>query len=109
MRSINNQVHLIGNVGNELELKEVGSGKKVMTVSLATNQSYKNKSGEKVEQTEWHTVKVWGKQAELLAQYGKKGKRLAISGSLRHRNYEDKEGVKKYVTEVVADEVMFLS
>ncbi len=102
-----NRVQLIGHVGQEPEIKNLESGK-LASFSIATNESYTNSKGEKVQQTEWHRVVAWGKTAQIIEQYVTKGKELAVEGRLSHRNYEDKEGVKHYVTEVVINEVMFL-
>lgn len=76
------------------------SGKKVVRFSLATNTFYKNSKGEKVQDTQWHTVVAWGKTAELIENYAPKGKELALTGKLKSRSYEDKDGIKRYVTEV---------
>ncbi len=103
-----NRVQLIGHVGQEPEVKTVNN-KKVAHITLATNDSYKNDKGEKVEQTEWHRLSAWGKTAEIIEKYVTKGKEIAIEGKLTHRSYDDKEGVKRYITEVVINEVLFLS
>lgn len=109
MRNFKNSVQLIGRIGNELELKEVSEGKKVLRLSLATNDTYKNAQGEKITETQWHNVVVWGKPAEVLYKYSAKGAEIGIEGKLVTRSYEDKTGNKKYVTEVVANDVMLLS
>jgi len=103
-----NRVQLIGHVGQEPEVKTVNN-KKVAHITLATNDAYKNEKGEKVEQTEWHRLSAWGKTAEIIEKYVTKGKEIAIEGKLTHRSYDDKEGVKRYITEVVINEVLFLS
>ena len=103
-----NRVQLIGHVGQEPEVKTVNN-KKVAHITLATNDSYKNDKGEKVEQTEWHRLSAWGKTAEIIEKYITKGKEIAIEGKLTHRSYDDKDGVKRYITEVVINEVLFLS
>lgn len=108
MSTIRNKVQLIGNVGKTPETTELESGKKVTRFSLATNEYYKNAKGEKVQSTQWHTIVAWGKTAEIIDKYADKGKEIAIEGKLNSRSYEDKEGVKKYVTEVVASEVLLL-
>ena len=100
MSTIRNQVQLIGNVGQEPTLTTLESGKKVARFSLATNEFYKNSKGEKVQDTQWHTVVAWGKTAELIENYAPKGKELALTGKLKSRSYEDKDGIKRYVTEV---------
>jgi single-strand DNA-binding protein len=108
MNAMKNRVQLIGHVGNDPEIKTFEGGKKVVNLTIATNDNYKNDKGEKVEQTEWHKVVAWGKTAEVIEKYVTKGKEIAIDGKLTHRSYEDKNGEKRYVTEVVANEVMLL-
>lgn len=103
-----NKVQLIGNVGNEPEVKTFGEGKKVANITLATNDYYINDKGERVEQTEWHRVTAWGKVAEIIEKYVSKGKEIAIEGKLTHRSYDDKEGNKRYITEVVANDILLL-
>ena len=103
-----NSVQLVGNVGQDPEIKNLEGGKKVANFSIATNESYKNDKGEKVDQTEWHRVSAWGKTAEIIEKYVSKGKEIAIEGKLTHRSYDDKDGVKRYITEVVANEVLLL-
>ncbi len=102
-----NKVQLIGHVGQEPEVKTV-NGRKVARITLATNDYYYNDKNEKVEQTEWHKVAAWGKIAELIENYVSKGKEIAIEGKLTHRNYEDKDGNKRFFTEVLANEVLLL-
>ncbi|MEZ7494345.1 single-stranded DNA-binding protein [Leeuwenhoekiella aequorea] len=108
MSTIRNQVQLIGNVGQEPTLTTLESGKKVARFSLATNEYYKSEKGEKVQDTQWHTVVAWGKTAELIESYAPKGKELALIGKLKSRSYEDKDGIKRYVTEVEASEILLL-
>ena len=108
MNAMKNKVQLIGNVGNEPEVKTFGEGKKVANITLATNDYYINTKGEKVEQTEWHRVTAWGKVAEIIEKYVSKGKEIAIEGKLTHRSYDDKEGNKRYITEVVANDILLL-
>lgn len=103
-----NKVQLIGNVGNEPEVKTFGEGKKLANITLATNDYYINDKGERVEQTEWHKVTAWGKVAEIIEKYVSKGKEIAIEGKLTHRSYDDKEGNKRYITEVVANDILLL-
>lgn len=105
MSTLRNRVQLIGNVGNEPEVKSFEGGKKVANLTLATNESYRNEKGEKVEQTEWHRVVAWGKTAEIVEKYVSKGKEIAIEGKLTHRSYDDKNGEKRYITEVVVSEI----
>ncbi len=108
MSTLRNRVQLIGNVGNDPEVKTFEAGKKVANLTIATNDSYRNEKGEKVEQTEWHRVVAWGKTAEIIEKYVTKGKEVAIDGKLTHRSYDDKNGEKRYITEVVVSEITLL-
>ncbi len=108
MNAMKNTVQLIGNVGNDPEIKSFDGGKKVANITIATNDSYKNDKGEKVEQTEWHKVVAWGRTADIIEKYVTKGIQIAIEGKLTHRSYDDKNGEKRYITEVVANEVLLL-
>ena len=107
MSNLRNQVQLIGNVGNAPEIKNFESGKKVSSFSLATNEYY-HKEGEKIQQTDWHSIVAWGKQAELVEKYVDKGKEVAIRGKLNSRSYKTETGEKKYVTEILASEILLL-
>ena len=89
-------------------LRTLKSGSKVARFSLATNEYYKNKKGEKEQSTEWHTVVAWGKTAEIVEKYVVKGKEVGVSGKLKSRSYEDKDGIKRYVTEIEANEILLL-
>jgi single-strand DNA-binding protein len=108
MNAMKNRVQLIGNVGNDPEIKTLENGRKLAHVTIATNDKYTNDKGEKIEQTEWHRVTAWGKTAEIIEKYVVKGKEVAIEGKLTHRSY-DKNGEKRYVTEVVVSEILLLS
>lgn len=108
MNSIRNQVQLIGHLGQDAELKKFDSGKVTVNVRIATSESYKNKSGEKIEETQWHNLIAWGKTAEIMGMYFKKGKQVAVSGKLCHRTYQDKEGKDRYISEVQVNEFTFL-
>ncbi|MET0760580.1 MAG: single-stranded DNA-binding protein [Flavobacterium sp.] len=108
MNAMKNRVQLIGNVGNDPEIKNFDGGKKLANLTIATNDSYKNEKGEKVEQTEWHRISAWGKTAEIIEKYVTKGREIAVEGKLTHRSYDDKNGEKRYVTEVVVTEVHLL-
>lgn len=108
MSTLKNKVQLIGHVGNDPEIKSFDGGKKLAKLSIATNESYKNDKGEKVEETQWHSLVAWGKTADIIEKYVVKGKEIAIEGKLTHKSYEDKNGEKRYVTEVVIDELMLL-
>jgi single-strand DNA-binding protein len=103
-----NRVQLIGHVGQDPEVKNLEGGKKLANISIATNEVYYKDNGDKVEKTEWHRVTAWGKTAEIIEKYVTKGKELAIEGKLTTRSYDDKEGVKRYITEIVANEVLLL-
>lgn len=108
MSTLKNHVQLIGNVGQEPTITNLESGKKVARFSLATNEFFKNTNGEKTQNTEWHTVVAWGKTAEIIEKYAGKGKEIGVSGKLKSRSYEDKDGIKRYVTEVEANEILLL-
>ena len=103
-----NRVQLIGRVGQDPEVKNLEGGKKVATITIATNDVYYKDNGDKVEQTEWHRVTAWGKTAKNIEKYVTKGKEIAIEGKLTHRTYEDKNGEKRYVTDIVVNEVLLL-
>ena len=108
MNNLRNRVNLIGNLGMDPEVKELESGKKFASLSIATSESYKNSNGEQVKNTEWHNLVAWGPKATFADKYLKKGAEVAIEGKLTHRSYEDSEGNKKYVTEVVINEILML-
>lgn len=108
MSTLKNKVLLIGNVGQDPTITDLESGKKVAKISLATNESYKNSNGEKITDTQWHNLVAWGKTAEIVEKYVSKGKEIAIDGKLTSRSYDDKEGIKRYVTEVVVSEILLM-
>ena len=108
MSTLKNKVQLIGNLGNSPEIVNLESGKKLAKFSIATNETYKNTQGEKVQDTQWHNLVAWGKTAEIIEKYTAKGSEIAIEGKLTSRSYDDKEGVKRYTTEVVVSEVLML-
>ncbi len=103
-----NKVILVGNVGADPEVKYLEGGVAVCTLRLATSESYKNKNGERITQTEWHTVVLWRGLAEVAEKYVKKGSQLYIEGRIRTRSWDDKEGNKRYATEIVGDEMKML-
>lgn len=109
MKSLVNRVNLIGVLGKDPETTQFESGKKRTTFSIATHEYYKNDSGDKVDITDWHNIVVWGKLAEFAQEYLSKGKKVAIEGKISTRSYEDKEGEKKYITEIQAGDVLILS
>jgi single-strand DNA-binding protein len=104
-----NKVILIGNLGADPELKYTPSNRPVCNLSLATNEVFKDKTGQRQERTEWHRVTVWGDQAENCSKYLAKGRTVYVEGRLQTRSWDDKEGKKRYSTDVVADRVVFLS
>lgn len=108
MNALRNRVQLIGNVGQEPEIKNLEGGKKLAKITLATNESYYNDKKERVTDTQWHTVTAWGKTAELIENYVTKGKEIAIEGKLSYRTWEDKNGEKRYSTEIIANELLLL-
>lgn len=108
MSSFRNHVQLIGNIGSELTIPDLESGKKLVRFSLATNEYYRNGKGQKVESTDWHNIVAWGKTAEIIEKYASKGSEIGVIGKLRSRTYEGHDGNQRYVTEVVADEVLLL-
>jgi single-strand DNA-binding protein len=108
MNALKNRVQLIGHVGQEPEIKTLDGGKKLANLTIATNEVYYKENGDKVENTEWHRVTAWGKTAEVIEKYVIKGKEVAIEGKLSHRSYDDKDGNKRYVTEIIANEILLL-
>lgn len=103
-----NKAIIIGNLGADPELRETGGGAPVCNFRVATNETWTDKSGERQERTEWHPVVAWGKLAELCAQYLKKGRSAYVEGKLQTREWEDREGSKRFTTEIVAQSVVFL-
>lgn len=108
MNNLRNSVRLIGRLGQNPDVKKLNSGKAMAKCSIATSEVYRNDAGEKVEETQWHNVIAWGKQAELIEKYLKKGNEIAIEGKLSSRSYTDKEGIKRYTTEIVVNELLML-
>ncbi len=108
MNNLKNKVQLIGNLGMNPEIKTLDSGKKLAKFSIATNESYKNAKGEKIEDTQWHNLVAWGKTAEIIEKYLQKGNEVALEGKLSNRSYDDKDGNKRYVTEIVVNELLML-
>lgn len=106
MYALKNKVQLIGHLGAKPEVKNTESGKKLAQFNLATSESYRNVKGEKVTETQWHRIVAWGKLAELAEKYLDKGKEVAIEGKLVNRSYTDKEGNKKHITEIQANELL---
>ena len=108
MNTLRNKVQLIGHLGKNPEMITLDSGKKLAKFSIATNESYKNAQGEKVQNTEWHNVVAWNKTADIIEKYLEKGSEIAIEGKLTSRSYDDKDGNKRYITEVVCNELLML-
>lgn len=108
MSTLRNKVQLIGNLGANPEIKTLDSGSKLAKFSIATTERYKNKQGEQVSDTQWHNIIAWGKTADLVEQYVQKGNQVGIEGKLTSRSYDDKDGVKRYVTEVVCSELLLM-
>lgn len=103
-----NKVILIGNLGKDPEIHNWADGLKKVTFSLATSETYKNKEGQKVEQTEWHNIVLWRKNAEIAEQFLKKGMSIYIEGKIKTRSWEDKEGNKRHTTEIIGDNFTML-
>ena len=109
MNALRNKVQLIGNLGNAPEVRNTESGKKLVRFSVATNEVYNNSRGEKVKETQWHSLIAWGKTAEIVEKYLTKGIEVVVEGKLLNRNYTDKNDVKRYVTEIVVSELVIVS
>lgn len=108
MNQLKNRVQLIGRLGQDPEVKSLDGGKIVARFSLATTETYKNAEGEKVSDTQWHQIVVWGPLCSVVAAYLKKGKEVMVEGKLTHRSWENKEGQKMYQTEVVVRDLLML-
>lgn len=109
MSNLTNRVQLIGNLGQAPVITNLDGGKKIAKFSIATSETYTNKQGEKVSDTHWHNIVAWNKTAEIIEKYVAKGNKIGIDGKLTSRSYDDKDGVKRYVTEVVCNEVLLLT
>ena len=107
MNALRNKVQLIGNLGKDPEIKNLTDGKIKASFSLATTEIFKNKDGEKKEDTQWHNIVVWGKKADVVESYLHKGSEIALQGKLINRSYE-KDGDKKYVTEINLNELLMM-
>lgn len=106
MNSLRNKVQLIGNLGAAPEVKEVTGGRKMAKFSMATHERFKNQKGEWMEETYWHKITLWGKQAEFAQKNFQKGTEIAVDGKLRPKVYEDKDGTKKFTIDIEVNEVM---
>jgi single-strand DNA-binding protein len=109
MSNLRNSVRLTGFLGSAPEVKNISDSKKVAKLNLATNDSYKNEKGEKVEETQWHNLVAWNVQATIAEKYLQKGSEIAIEGKLTNRSYVNKDGIKCYVTEVIVSEILMLN
>lgn len=103
-----NKVILLGNLGKDPEVKAIDNGRKVARFTLATTESYRNQQGERVDQTEWHNVVFWGPVVDVIDKYLKKGNQVYIEGKINNRSYDDKDGNKKYITEIVGQTLTLL-
>lgn len=108
MNSLRNSVRLVGNLGMDPEVKSFDNNRKLAKISIATNETYKNDKGERITDTQWHNLIMWNAQAKMAEEYLKKGDEIAIEGKLSSRSYVDKDGNKKYMTEVVVNEFLKL-
>ena len=108
MCAFKNRVQLIGNLGGKPEIKKTENGRKLAQFSLATSENFRNSKGENIKETQWHRVVAWGKVADIAEKYLDKGKPVVIEGKLVSRSYSDKEGNKKYISEVQANEMLLL-
>jgi len=109
MNTLRNSVRLVGNLGMDPEVKSFENNRKLAKISIATNESYKNDKGERITDTQWHNLVLWGVQAKLAEDLLKKGDEIAIEGKLASRSYVDKDGNKKYITEVVVNDFLKLN
>ncbi|MBN2486707.1 MAG: single-stranded DNA-binding protein [Bacteroidales bacterium] len=109
MKDLRNRVQLIGNLGMDPEMVNLDNGKKIAKFSLATSQSYIAGNGEKITDTQWHNIVAWGNLAERSEKYLKKGSPIAVEGRIVYRQYDDKAGQKRYITEIVMNDMLFLS
>jgi single-strand DNA-binding protein len=108
MNALKNKVQLIGNLGNAPEVKKTESGKKLAKFTMATSETFRNAQGEKVTETQWHNLVAWGKVADVVEKFLRKGTEVAIEGKLINSNYTDKDGVKKYFTQILVHELLLV-
>jgi len=108
MNALRNSVRLIGHLGEDPKVKKLDGGKTVANFSIATNEIYRDSNGEKQSETTWHRLVAWGKQAEIIESYVKKGSEIAIEGKITNRSWDDKNGEKQYMTEILVNEVLLL-
>jgi len=108
MNALRNSVRLIGHLGDDPKVRKLDSGRTVANFSVATNEIYRDSEGNKQSETTWHRLVAWGKQAEIVENYVKKGSEVAIEGKLANRTWEDKNGEKQYTTEIVVNSILML-
>jgi single-strand DNA-binding protein len=108
MNNLRNRVQLIGNLGQDPEVKTLESGKRVANFTIATREEFKNAEGQKVSESIWHNIVAWNGLADIVSKYLKKGNEVALEGKLVYRSYEDKSGVTRYVTEIVLNDLALL-
>jgi single-strand DNA-binding protein len=108
MNALRNSVRLIGHLGDDPKVRKLDSGKTVANFTIATNEIYRDHNGEKQSETTWHRLVAWGKQAEVIESYVKKGSEIAIEGKLTNRSWDDKNGEKQYITEILVNQVLLL-
>ena len=108
MNALRNSVRLLGNLGEDPKVRKLEGGKTVANFSIATNEIYRDSNGNKQQETTWHRLVAWGKQAEIAENYLKKGSEVTIEGKLTNRSWEDKNGEKQYITEVVVNSLLIL-
>ena len=108
MNALRNSVRLIGNLGDDPKVRKLDSGKTVANFNIATNEIYRDQNGNKQSETTWHRLVAWGKQAEIVENYVKKGSEIAIEGKLTNRSYDNKNGEKQFITEVLVNSILLL-
>ncbi len=108
MNALRNRVQLIGHLGNDPEIKSLNGGKNVARFSMATSESYKKENGDKVTETQWHNIVAWNGTAKIVEKLLKKGSEVVVEGKLTSRSWDDKDGKKHYITEIVANEILLL-
>ena len=107
MKNLRNKVQLIGNLGADPILKDI-NGTKLAKFTVATNETYTNKQGERMQDTQWHNLVAWGKVADIVERFVAKGREIAVEGKLQTRSYDDENGNKRYITEIVAQDILLL-
>jgi single-strand DNA-binding protein len=108
MNSLRNRVNLIGNLGQDPEIKNLENGKKVTRFTLATSEEFKNSEGQKVKETTWHNIVAWNGLADVTSRYLKKGRQVAVEGRIAYRSFEDKNGATRNVTEIIINDLLML-